>query len=349
MTPSPPSDQRVQTLCLLILTAIAIGTALFFLRPVFIPFVLAVFFVFCLVPVIDAQVTHLRVRRPVAIVTTILLGCTLLVGLWVLIWNSVDQMTDNAEAYQSQFIQLIDDTAQRLPLERLGIEADEVSSLLRLPRESAARIAGGLTSSIMNLLSNGLLVIIFMIFMLAGRWAPPEEGSFRAEVESGIKRYIITKVLVSGVTGVLVGSTLALLGVHMALVFGVLAFLLNFIPSIGSVIATLLPLPVVLLSPDLATTAKVLAIAIPGGIQFSVGNLIEPRIMGGSLNLHPVTVLLSLMFFGMIWGIVGMFLATPIAATLRIMLERSALTAPVGGLLGGDLDAWSHTRRVRGD
>jgi AI-2 transport protein TqsA len=155
----------------------------------------------------------------------------------------------------------------------------------------------------MSVLSNGLIVVIFMIFMLAGKGGPaPPEGGLRAQIDQRIKRYLLTKVVVSGLTGLLVGVTLWVLDVQLAMVFGLLAFLLNFIPNIGSVIATLLPLPVVVLSPDLSMVAKILAIAIPGAVQFSVGNLIEPKIMGESLDLHPVVVLLGLIFFGWLWG-----------------------------------------------
>ena len=124
---------------------------------------------------------------------------------------------------------------------------------------------------------------------------------------------------------------------ELALVFGVLAFLLNFIPSIGSVISTLLPLPVIFLSEEMSDAAKVLAIAIPGGLQFAIGSILEPKVMGESLDLHPVVVLLGLIFFGMIWGIVGMILATPMVAVLRIVLERIEMTAPVGNVLAGRL------------
>ncbi len=139
------------------------------------------------------------------------------------------------------------------------------------------------------------------------------------------------------VTGLLVGLVLASLGVPFALVFGVLAFMLNFIPSIGSFISTLLPIPVVFLNPELSIVSRVLAIALPGAIQFLLGNLIEPRIMGASLGLHPVVVLLGLIFFGMIWGVVGMILATPLIVVVKIVLEQSEITSPVAGLLSGRL------------
>jgi AI-2 transport protein TqsA len=198
---------------------------------------------------------------------------------------------------------------------------------------------GGIARGAMNVVSNGALVLIFMIFMIMGRRpSTVPTGGILGEVQSRVRRYIITKVVVSAMTGVLVGATFMILRVDFALTFGFLAFLLNFIPNIGSVIATLLPVPVVLLSDDLSTTYKILAIAVPGCIQFAVGNVIEPKILGQSLDLHPVTVLISLIIFGMIWGIVGMFLAAPITAIIKILCEKIDITAPVADVLAGRLD-----------
>ena len=125
------------------------------------------------------------------------------------------------------------------------------------------------------------------------------------------------------------------LGIDLALVFGLFAFLLNFIPSIGSIIATLLPLPVVIVSPDVSTTVAVLAIAIPGTIQFTIGNLIAPRVLGSSLSLHPVTILLALMFWGSLWGVVGMLLATPMTAVLKMLADRFERTQAIARIMSG--------------
>ena len=333
-------ERRIQTVCLLILTAVAIGAALYMLRPVLIPFVLAVFLVYCLTPVIDVQVKSLHVPRSLAVITTILLGCLVLFGVWLLVWASVTQMTENAGAYEEHFKTLVKNTAERLPLERFGMEADDLPAMVQLSHDTARGLVSRFISAIMSVLSNGLLVVIFMIFIVAGSSSvSARPGSIRAQVDEGVKRYILTKMLVSGATGILVGVTLALLGVKLAMVFGLLAFLLNFIPSIGSVVSTLLPLPVVLLmSPELSGFAKLMAIVIPGVIQFAIGSLIEPKIMGRSLDLHPVVVLLGLIFFGMIWGIIGMILATPIVAVTKIILDRIDVTAPIGQVLAGKLD-----------
>ena len=198
----------------------------------------------------------------------------------------------------------------------------------------------GTTNAILGLLSQSLLVLVFLIFLLVGGTArSTPSGGILGEVEIRIQRYLMTKAIVSAATGVLVGGILSILGIDLALVFGLFAFLLNFIPSVGSTVSTLLPLPIVLVSPDISGTTAVLAIVIPGMVQFLIGSVIEPKIMGGSLDLHPVAILLSLILWGMIWGIVGMLLATPITSVMKILLEKMEVTAPVAELLAGRLDA----------
>ena len=130
------------------------------------------------------------------------------------------------------------------------------------------------------------------------------------------------------------------LGVDLALVFGLLAFLLNFIPSVGSIIATLLPVPVVVVSPDISTTTAILAILLPSLIQIVIGNIIEPKVMGEALDLHPIVILMALIVWGMLWGVVGMLLATPMTAILKILFERLEPMAPVAQVLAGRLDAF---------
>jgi predicted PurR-regulated permease PerM len=164
-----------------------------------------------------------------------------------------------------------------------------------------------------------------------------KKGNGWSEIASKIQRYIVVKAVLSAATGLAVGTVLAVLGIDLAMVFGLMAFLLNFIPSIGSIVATLLPLPVVIFNPELGTTTAVLAIALPGLIQLVVGNVVDPLVMGEALDLHPVAIVLSLILWGMIWGVVGMLLAAPIAAILKLLLERLELTAPLGRLLAGRL------------
>jgi AI-2 transport protein TqsA len=121
----------------------------------------------------------------------------------------------------------------------------------------------------------------------------------------------------------------------MALSFGVLAFLLNFIPNVGPIVASLLPIPLILLDPSGNIVWMVAVIAATATIQLISGNVVEPKLMGNSSDLHPVTILLALMFWGMMWGIIGMFLATPITAAIKIVLERFELTRPIASVMAG--------------
>ena len=340
-------EQRIQTGCLLILTALSIAAALYAFSSVLIPFVMAIFLTICLFPAIDVQMKWLHIPRRTAILSTVLIGCAILVLAALLITVAANQILKSKDDYGQQFRQLLVKSRGILPPEWYTSESNDPNALsddpseplIRVPTNTIRKVLTDTASSIMGLISNGLLVLIFMIFMVAGKGTyKATVGSLWWEVETRIKRYVLTMMFTSGITGLLVGLTLTILGVNFAWMFGFLAFLLNFIPNIGSVIATLLPLPVALIDPQLGIVSKVLVLVIPGGIQFTIGNLLQPKMMGESLDLHPVVVLLSLVFFGTIWGIIGMFLAVPITAVLKILLQRFGYTSAIADLIAGKTD-----------
>ena len=336
-------EQRVQTICLLILTALGITAALYFFASVLIPFVLAIFLTLCLAPVIDVQMKLLRIPRRTAILTTVAIGCALLILGAFLVSKAANQIVESKDDYEKQFRQVLIKTRGLLPPEWYtdpnDSSADPSEPLIRVPTNTIRKVLTDTASSIMGVISNGLLVVIFMIFMVAGKGTyKATPGSLWWEVESRIKRYVLTMMLTSGVTGVLVGLVLEALNVEFGWMFGFLAFMLNFIPNIGSIIATILPLPVALIDPELGMISKILVLVIPGIIQFVIGNILQPKMMGESLDLHPVVVLLSLIFFGTIWGIIGMFLAVPITAVVKIFLQRFGYTRAIADLISGKTD-----------
>jgi len=330
-------EQRIQTICLLVLSTIAVAAALYWLSPILIPFVLALFFSLGLAPLVDAQTRVLRFPSGLAVLSTMILMSIVLLLIGSLVSSSLQELSANSAAYQQQISLMIERARAALPLERLGLPGAHTAldPLSAIPTEAIRQLLVGTTNAILDLLSQGFIVMIFTFFLLAGGSAGRPAGSeMRGEIELRIKGYIVTQTLISAATGILVWLVLAYLGIDLALVFGLFTFLLNFIPSIGSVIAVLLPLPVVLVSPDITTTEAILAIAVPGTLQFVIGNLITPKVMGDALDLHPVAILLALMFWGALWGIVGMLLATPITAILKIAMERFDVTEPLGRMLG---------------
>jgi AI-2 transport protein TqsA len=330
-------ERRIQTICLLILSGGVIAAALYLLRAAMIPFVLALFFSFSLRPLIDIQEQYLRLPRAVAGISTLVLGLLVFTALAGLITVSVSQLGANAPAYQAKLEQLLRDGAALL--QRHGVQLPPAFNPFSLIRaDNVGNMLVGTTNALLGILSQSVIVGIFLVFMVLGSVRRERRpGDFWSDVESQIQRYVLTKALTSAATGGIVGAILAILGVDLALMFGLLAFLLNFIPSIGSIIATLLPLPVVLVSPDVSGTVAVLAIVLPGIVQAIIGNVLEPRAMGTSLDLHPIAILVTLILWGTMWGPVGMLLATPITAVMKILFARFDLTAPVAELLAGRL------------
>jgi AI-2 transport protein TqsA len=123
----------------------------------------------------------------------------------------------------------------------------------------------------------------------------------------------------------------------MAALFGLLAFLFNFIPNVGPIVASLLPIPIAFAQFEDRLWMVLLVVGLPGCVHMTIGNFVEPRLMGRGLELHPVAVLLALALLGLLWGVVGMVLAVPIAAMVRIVLSRFTTTRALGELLAGRL------------
>ncbi len=330
-----PTEVRIQTVALLVLAAVALGFVLYWFKAVLIPFVLAGMLALGLQPLAAWQMHRLRLPRALAVLSTLLVALVLLWLMVQVVTASVAQLAENAALYQTQFSNMLAWGQSHFPTERFGLKgAGGLSSLISLPDGSVSGLLLGTTNALLDLFSQAMLVLVFLIYLLVG-WTGRASRGLWAEAEARIKRFILAKALISAVTGLLVGTVLAVLQVELAVVFGLFAFLLNFIPTVGSIVATLLPLPIVLLNPEVSTTVAVLAIVLPGTIHFVVGNVIEPPLIGNSVDLNPITVLLALMLWGTLWGVVGMLLATPMTAVLRILADRLEPTRPLGDLLGG--------------
>jgi predicted PurR-regulated permease PerM len=159
-----------------------------------------------------------------------------------------------------------------------------------------------------------------------------------------IQKYLGLKTAISAVTGLLIGAWVAVLGLDFALTWGFLAFLLNFIPNIGSIIAAA---PAVLLALVQLGLAK--AILVAAGfvvVNVVLGNLVEPQLMGRTLGMSTLVIFLSLVFWGWLWGPVGMFLSVPLTMILKIGMENSRDLKPVAIMLDSTRAA---TERLRAD
>jgi AI-2 transport protein TqsA len=320
---------------LVILAAVALAAVLHYTQGVMIPFVLAIFVFILVSPVLDFQVIRLRFPRPIAVATTFLVVIVIIAVVCLLVTVAIQKFIATAAPYSNDSADLARELFSRVS--DWGIEMDYG----KIVNDLVERLPSLLTTTLgktFGLLSSAFLILVFVIFLLAGRNPHVASSGVYADIDQKIRRYIGTKVLISALTGVLVWGTLELFGLKLAVVFGITAFLLNFIPNIGSIISTLLPIPVAVAQFQEPWTV-VLVVGIPGVIQTVIGNIIEPKLMGEGLNLHPVTILLTLSFWGLLWGIAGMFLAAPMTAVLRIILMQFDTLRPIGKLLAGELPA----------
>lgn len=175
-----------------------------------------------------------------------------------------------------------------------------------------------------TVVSDTILVLMLAVFILLER---PEGRTITGDhkvmikIEDMVKNYISLKTALSALTGITVAVVLELCSVKMGIIFGFLSMLLNFIPNVGSMIAMVLPIPLIIL--DENVTLKSVALLGPVIIQGYVGNVLEPAVFGASLNITAMAVLLGLVFFSFTWGLPGAVLSVPLLGAIKITLHHT--------------------------
>ena len=326
------------TISLMVLAFVAASAGLAYTRAVMVPFVLAIFVATTVAPLVDYQVLRLRIPRPIALVGVLLLVVGVVTAFTVLMLFALESIVTTAREYSDSFLKIPNQLAELFA--GLGIDVDAEMILFDV-RSRLPRMISQSAGTAMSFVSIAALTVIFVVFLLMGRDPNRVRTGIAAEIDSSVRRYISTKFIISAITGILVWTILSMFGLRMAGLFGMLAFLLNFIPSVGSVIATMLPIPIAIAQFD-SLWVVVGVVAIPGIVQMTIGNFIEPKVMGDGLQLHPATILLALAFWGLLWGPIGMLLGVPITATIRIIIMRFETTRPIGEMLAGTLPKELH-------
>lgn len=308
--------------------------------PIIVPFLLAIF----LAIICGPAFFWLKKRGlpPVAAVMTVLLGVIgleLLLGAFV--GSSIDTFIQNLPLYQ---LRLKEEATGLLAfLARFGVDIPRQQFLDFIDPGAVMRLVGSMLTGFGGVLTNMFLILLTVIFMLleAASFPAKLRAAFHnaevpaghlARVAEGIKRYLAMKTLVSLGTGLSVTILVALLGVDFPILWGLIAFLLNYVPNIGSIIAAL---PAVLLAFIQFGGLRALIVAA-GYVLINVifGNIIEPKIMGRGLGLSTLVVFVSLVFWGWILGPVGMLLSVPLTMTVKIALESGPDTRWIAVLLG---------------
>jgi len=246
--------------------------------------------------------------------------------LGFVVQSSIRDFTHQLPAFQQQLTTRLEALMSRWELSQTSIQ-----ELLRtVDPGQAMNLAAGMLNGVSGALSNVFLVVLTMVFMILEiaifpkklRAAVPDARrwlNYFSTVVDSLKRYIALKTGLSLFTGIIVWSWVSIMGVGFASLWGLLAFLLNYIPNIGSILAAI---PAVLITFVQFGTGKALIVAVGYVvINVTVGNVIEPRIMGQGLGISTLVVFLSLIFWGWVFGPIGMLLSVPLTMTVKIALD----------------------------
>lgn len=335
---SERSFKPVVVLCAIVIILAGLRIA----APVFVPFLLAGFIaILCSVPLFWLNQKGVPNGLSVAIVILALLIAGTIVGITLA--SSMKGISQELPTYQKKLQNHLTDTFSFL--ESTGIDTTEYKdSITELIQPTQAMgVATTALKSISAILTDGFMILLTVIFILLEAVGMPHKlrrvlkdpettfmgfGQFLASV----KKYIVIKTLVSAVTGLCVGIWLWILDVDFPVLWGLLAFAFNFVPTIGSIIAAIPPMLIgmVQIGPEAILSIGACFLVI----NVLMGNVVEPRIMGEGLGLSTLVVFLSLVFWGWLLGPIGMLLSVPLTMIVKIACQSSSTLKHVGILLG---------------
>ena len=332
---------------LLILLIIVVFAVLKELSGLLIPLVLAGLLTILNLPLVN----FLEKRRIPRFLITLLVAILTLAILWLvvtMISGTVEQLIRDQDFLASQFsirvnaaLIWIGDTIPGVNVDVLRTQLNDVMSPANI-----AELIGSVLGVLGNVGSSSILFLVYYLILLSGATGyrayveyvtgPDDSGDTRQVwnlTQESISAYMGIKTIISMITGFSVGLICWAFGLQFALFWGFMAFLLNYIPSIGSMVATVLPIFMAVIQFD--NIGLILGLGILLGIsQFIIGSIIDPMVMGSRLRLNTVTVIFGLLFWGYIWGIPGMLLSVPLMVMIRLLLERSEDLSILARLMG---------------
>lgn len=270
------------------------------------------------------------------------LGLVALIG-WVVVVN-VSDMIVQSSLYEARLNGVLQQAHAVLGI---GGTPPTVTDLVA--RIDPSRIAREIGAALRNLASDVIFILIYLGFLFPAAAMMPEKldrifgtGEERVRMQDvgrrireSMERYLWTQTVVSLIITALTYVTLLVVGLDNALFWSFVIFFLNYIPTIGSIVAVVL-VTAVALTQFTALTQVAAVFAGVGAWQFLIGNFVQPRMTGDSLNLSAVVVLLALAIWGAIWGIAGAFLAAPLTVMLMIVLAQFPSTRWIAILLSAD-------------
>jgi predicted PurR-regulated permease PerM len=339
--------RRASLFMLGLIAFIVACAALKFTTAVVLPFVIAVLLTFVLEPLV-AMLTKLKIPRSIAAILIVLFIGIAVYMTGFILFKSVGKIATLYPKYEVRFSELYFAFA-----DAFGISYDEHLSLFENlwshlnVRTKTQSLVFQFSEAFLLLLKDTVMVTLFIVFLLLeiGHFRDRAEIAFASAFPRGVTsviesvvvqvtRYLSLKFFLSLATGALVGFFLYLIGMDFPVVWGLISFILNFIPTIGSIAAGLgiSAFALVQFYPEPVPIA--LAISAVLGVNMIIGNVIEPKIQGDNLGLSPFVILVSLLGWGWLWGFVGLVLAVPMTVIVKIFCENIPGLEPVSIMIG---------------
>ncbi len=312
--------------------------------PLLVPFLLAVFIAVISFPLMS-KLQQSGLSKGLSVAVVILLVVVIGFGLTVLVGSSVTDFSRSIPQYQEKI-----SAEWIIVLQWLADHGVSVADTIKETMDPSAAV--GLVSSILkgfgNVLTNSFLIILTVVFILLETAGLTQKFLVLNESDSGknisgkemfsqvfvekLRNYMSLKTIISMFTGLVIAVALWLIGVDYPVLWGVLAFMLNFVPNIGSIIAAV---PAVLLTiVQLGLTPAILVAAVYLSVNVIIGSFVEPKYIGKGLGLSTLVVFVSLVFWGWVLGPVGMLLSVPLTITVKLALDSKPETEWLGHLLG---------------
>jgi len=327
---------------------IIIIAGMIFAKSIIAPFLMALFIsIICAQPIYWLE--KKKVPKGLAVLIVLIGILSVFFGLGYLIGGAISSFTSDIQKYEAGLNSIIDTFIQFLNNHRIKVTKEEFPNLLDPTRVLNFTVMA--INELVNMLGNTFLVFLTILFMLLELSSIPEKirAVFKGPAESldylekiiyNIRHYLGIKTIISIVTSILIFIALTIIGLDYAILWALIAGLMNYIPNIGSIIAAIPALVFALLQLGIGSAVWTLISFM--AVNNILGNFIEPRIMGKGLGLSTLVVFMSLIFWGFVLGTVGMFLSVPLTTSIKIALEQNENTRWIAILLGTPADTRNH-------
>ncbi|PID87661.1 permease [Candidatus Gracilibacteria bacterium] len=335
-------NSSITTLNISILTLVTIVYILYIGSSLIIPFIIALLLSLAIIS-LSNFFQRKRINKIISFILSILTFGIIFIIVGNIINSNINEIIKLAPLYQEKFINILTPLFEYL--DYFEIDTNILKEKI-LKNINVGYLIGAITSAVTSVLSITGIILFYIVFILLEHryFSNKLENIFLnnskkkniisvlGHIKNDIKSYFVIKSITSFSTALLSYIVLTIFGADFALFWSFLIFLLNYIPTVGSIIAVSFPLLFTFVQFGFSISFTIIMVSLIG-IQITMGNIIEPKFLGNKLNLSPLVIIISLGFWGSIWGIVGMLLSVPIMVIINIILSHFDSTRGIAIML----------------